>query len=109
MNITEKTEGVGRFFIHAQNSVTGIDPVTGEGDFSIIPQPKYNSLNVIGNADRNATISLYDIIGRKLLSRELNQTGINNVKMDGIMNGTYIVFIHSATQNVSKKISWIKE
>ncbi len=108
-SITDKTEGTGRFFLHTQKTaVTGIIPGADEADFIIIPHPQKNSLYITGNIGNKSEILVYDMLGRKLIQRQLTQKGYNEVEMDGIKSGSYIVFIQSSTQKVSKKISWIK-
>jgi hypothetical protein len=110
INITEKTEGTGRFFLHTKKmAATGINPGSGETDFMIIPHLQSNSLHVSGNMGNKAEIAVYDMLGRKLIQDQLTSDGFNEVKMDGFKSGTYVVFIQSSTQKISKKISWIKK
>ncbi|NQU51930.1 MAG: T9SS type A sorting domain-containing protein, partial [Bacteroidetes bacterium] len=108
VNIATQSEGTGRFFLHTKSSVTAIDLVDKKADFTIISRLQNNSIRLIGKVDNNSTIDVYDLAGRKLVSRKLNQSEINDVKMDGLISGVYVVFINSSTQKVSKKISWIR-
>jgi hypothetical protein len=103
-----KSEGTGRFFLHTKSSVTGIGPLANENDFYIIPHPKNNMIRVIGSFDNNSTIDVYDMAGRKMLNRKLSSSGINDVKMEELTSGIYVVFINSSNQNRSKKIGWIR-
>ena len=103
-----KIEGTGRFFLHTKSEVTGIDPLAGKNEFTIIPRPQNNIIRVISAVGNNSSISLYDIAGRKLMTRNLIASEVNDVEMDGIVSGVYLVSISSSTQRVSKKISWIK-
>jgi hypothetical protein len=109
VKLSEQSQGTGRFFLHTQSSVTGIGPLANEADFSIIPRPQYNSIRVIGRFDSESQISVYDMAGRKLLSRKLNATEINDVEMNGIISGVYVVYISSSpTKSSGKKLNWIK-
>ncbi|MDP3913112.1 MAG: choice-of-anchor D domain-containing protein [Bacteroidota bacterium] len=103
-----KSKGTGRFFLHTKSSVTGIEPVDKNVDFTLIPRPQYNTLRVIGDVGKNTQLTVYDMAGRKLMSRKLNSSETNDVGMEGIKNGVYVVHISSTTHSVSKKISWLK-
>jgi len=108
VNFAAKTEGTGRFFLHTKSSLTSIRPIANENDFNIIPHPENNLIRVIGSFSNNSTIDVYDMAGRKMLNRKLSSSGINNVNMDELRSGIYVVFINSSTQSRSKKISWIR-
>ncbi len=106
--INAKTEGTGRFYLHTKSAATEIEPLSGNNDFSIIPRPQNNTIRVIGAFGKNSSIAVYDLAGRKLIYRKLNTSTINDVEMDGLISGVYLITISSSTQKVSKKISWIK-
>jgi hypothetical protein len=103
-----KSKGTGRFFLHTKSSVTGIEPVDKNVDFTLIPRPQYNTLRIIGDVGKNTQLTVYDMAGRKLMSRKLNSSETNDVGMEGIKNGVYVVHISSTAHSVSKKISWLK-
>lgn len=108
INIAAKSEGTGRFFLHTKSAATGIETLASNNDFTIIPRPQYNSIRVIGSFGNGAEMAVYDMTGRKLLTRNLNDKELNDVDMGELISGFYIVFISSTTQRVSKKISWVK-
>jgi hypothetical protein len=108
VNIAEKTEGTGRFFLHTKSVTTGIDALTGSNNITIITRPQNNSIRIIGSIENQAVIAVYDMAGRKLINRKLNNSNINDVEMNGLISGFYLVSISSTTQRISKKISWVK-
>jgi hypothetical protein len=103
-----KSLGTGRFFLHTKTSATGIELTDKKVDFSIIPRPQYNTLRVIGEVGKNSQLEVYDLAGHKMLHKTLNETDVNDVEMNKLTSGMYVVFINSSTQRVSKKFSWIK-
>ncbi len=110
VTVSTKTEGTGRFFIHTNKSASELinpDPVSA--NFTIIPRPQLNILNVIGNTENITHITVYDMLGRKLIHTLLQPDGASEIEMGNLKSGAYIVCINSLTQRVSKKISWVKD
>lgn len=107
-NIAGKSEGVGRFFLTTQKSATtNIGTLINESDITIIPRPEQQLIRVIGKVGNNAQLEVYDLVGRKLMQRNLGETEINEVEMNGLNSGIYIIHINSSIQNISKRISWV--
>lgn len=109
VTVSTKSEGTGRFFLHTNKSASErINPEPGEIDFTIIPRPQLNTLNIIGNTENFTEIAVYDMLGRKLLHRLLQRDGASEIEMGDLKSGAYIVCINSLNQKVSRKISWVK-
>ena len=105
---TKKIEGTGRFFIHTKSAVTGSVEISNNEEFVVLPRPKQNLLHIEGDVENKTVVSVFDLMGRKLIEKKLEKTSINSVNMEGIINGTYVVFIQSSTHSTSKKINWLK-
>jgi hypothetical protein len=108
VKLSAQSQGTGRFFLHSGASTTGSNPLDNETDFTIIPRPRYNNIRVTGKVGYDSQLSVYDLAGRKLLNKKLNNTLVNDVNMEGLKSGLYVVSISSSTKQMSKKISWIK-
>ena len=109
VTVSSNSEGTGRFFIHTNKSASSlINPNPGSTNFIIIPRPQLNTLNIIGNTENVTEITVYDMLGRKLIHQLLQRDGASEIEMGDLKSGAYIVCINSSTQKVSKKISWIK-
>jgi hypothetical protein len=109
VTVSSNSEGTGRFFIHTNPSASSlINPDPGIANFTIIPRPQLNILNVIGNTENITYITVYDMLGRKLIHNLLQRDGASEIEMGDLKSGAYIVCINSSTQRVSKKISWVK-
>jgi hypothetical protein len=105
--VTEtKQEGTGRFYLYSQEISTRIDNREEMPEVFVIPIPRYNKLRITGDLEKGATVSVYDIAGRKLVTSKLNPSQINDVDMHAINSGIYIVEINSATRRLSRKINW---
>jgi hypothetical protein len=99
---------MGRFFLHTSSVLTAANQLFDKAGITILPLPQNNSLRIIGDVDNNSHIAVYDMAGRKLINRKLAAIKVNEVNMDGLISGVYIVFISSSKQNINKKISWIR-
>jgi hypothetical protein len=108
VKLSSQSQGMGRFFLHTSSALTAANQLFDKAGITILPLPQNNSLRIIGDVDNNSHIAVYDMAGRKLINRKLAAIKVNEVKMDGLISGVYIVFISSSKQNINKKISWIR-
>ena len=108
VKLSSQSQGTGRFFIHTSSALTATDKLFDKEGVTIIPIPQNNSLHITGAIDNNSRIAVYDMAGRKLIDRKLEASEVNDVEMEGLISGFYVVFVSSSNQNVNKKISWIR-
>lgn len=79
----------------------GTNPILNS---SVYPNPTKGTVNVvIPELAEKATIKLYDIQGRLMLSKETNQVN-TSFTMDNLSEGIYMVNIESDKASVTKKI-----
>ncbi|MBK6283397.1 MAG: hypothetical protein IPF54_12760 [Draconibacterium sp.] len=82
VTVSSNSEGTGRFFIHTNQSASSlINPDPNAINYTIIPRPQFNTLNVIGNTENIAEITVYDMLGRKLLHSLLQRDGASEIEM----------------------------
>ncbi len=85
-----------------QNALSvGANPIMNS---SVYPNPTKGIVNVsIPDLIDTATIKLYDIQGRQILSKETNQVN-SSFEIDNLQDGMYLVNIENEEASVTKKI-----
>lgn len=90
--------------------VTGVDATalsnkTFESQvFSVWPNPAKEQLNIsLASGADNASVTMYDIQGRKVLEKELTDVE-NTLNVQNLAKGVYIVNVLNAGNNETKKI-----
>ena len=73
-------------------------------DFTIYPNPVKDFLNITGAGEINRA-QVYTLHGQKVIENE--ESNIQQINMEGLANGIYILKLHSG--NASKSIKLIKE
>ncbi|MBL4657749.1 MAG: SBBP repeat-containing protein, partial [Flavobacteriales bacterium] len=80
------------------------------GSLSVYPNPSNNNITVEINlnAKQNVRLSVYNIIGEEMYSRELKINGITphkeNIDLDMYTDGIYLVNLQSENLNINRKI-----
>ena len=70
-------------------------PSTGSGNFTIYPNPVRSTLHIEGDVE-GSQMSLYDIMGRKVLEAE----GQSELSVDHLVNGLYFIRVITAEGQV---------
>ena len=70
-------------------------PSTGSGTFMIYPNPVRNTLHIEGDLD-GSQMSIYDIMGRKVLEAE----GQNELSVGDLCDGLYFIRVITAEGRV---------
>mgnify|MGYP002700352293 CR=1 FL=1 len=85
------------------NCVTlSVNEMEVEFGVKLFPNPTKNSVTITLNNQENAQLSVYDINGRVLLSKQLNS--ITNIDVSPFANGIYLFKIKTAKGEVLKRI-----
>ncbi|MFH0895181.1 MAG: T9SS type A sorting domain-containing protein, partial [Bacteroidota bacterium] len=72
--------------------------------FQIFPNPATNLLNFeITNADKNSVVTILDLYGNKIMSRNLNNKMNGSFDISGLSRGMYLISIVSGNKSISKK------
>lgn len=85
--------------------ILSVNDVAANNAFSVYPNPSNGSFNI--KAARNlgdVSVSIFDINGRKLFSKEINLTGTANINVDNLQSGLYILKIAGENFIESTKI-----
>ena len=99
---TSDLNGIGRFYLHTSSSsltTTEFDA----SNLSVYPTDKTN-LRVVGIQSGTSIITIYTILGSKLYSYSFEGSGTNNVPVQNIKTGLYIVQLQTEKGTMNKKI-----
>ena len=99
-------EGVGRFFIH----MTADTMSNGEVSTSMLNAYKESNANYItleglATQSNNINVSLYNILGRKVLDTSLNNNvNTQTISTLGMASGIYVIELESGNDRLTKKL-----
>jgi hypothetical protein len=105
VQINADSNGTGRFFLHTKQEITGIkDALTNP--ILVIPVPQHHLIRVSGLVNLPAQATVYDINGRTITIKTLTSVNENDIQLNGVSNGIYLLKIKSGTGTTQHKISW---
>ena len=103
---TSDLEGVGRFFIH----MTADTMSNGEVSTSMLNAYKeidasYITIEGLATQTNETNVSLYNILGRKVLSTTLNNNmNTQTISTIGLSAGIYVIELESGSDRLTKKL-----
>ena len=95
--------GIGRFYLHTSTSTLSSNDALINNNLSIYTTSDDN-LRIVGVQKGVANISIYNLLGQKVLSSSFQGNGVNNVSLPSKINGIYIVKITTEHRTTSRKI-----
>ncbi|CAM1372257.1 lamin tail domain-containing protein [Tenacibaculum xiamenense] len=101
--LNEEVDGFGQFYIHTKKKTLDITPLELLNNVSIYKSTN-NSITITGLQTKEAPLSLYSIIGKKIMSTKFNSNGNTTIKIPQLSTGVYLIEIYSSLGMISKKI-----
>lgn len=107
-------EGTGGTFgidtVMLNGSVTGATAITSfsqESSISVYPNPSTNGVFTVntGNLTGKTVVTVYNIIGKVVLSKELDATAKSTIDLSNEANGSYFVHVKNNIESSTKKIT----
>lgn len=95
--------GIGRFYLHTSANTLSSNDTLINNNLSIFTTSE-NNLRIVGVQEGEANISIYNLLGQKVLNYSFKGNGVNNIKLPFELNGIYIVKITSENGTNNKKI-----
>ncbi|MHB0753990.1 T9SS type A sorting domain-containing protein [Polaribacter sp. M15] len=103
VTLTEKTDGVGRFYLHTKSSsVLSTDAFT-LNTISMYPTNS-NNLRIVGLSQGKSQIKLFTILGKQVVNKSFTANGVYNVQLPNLTTGVYIAQLENESGQISKKI-----
>ncbi|MCG8882225.1 leucine-rich repeat protein [Tenacibaculum finnmarkense] len=116
-NISEKShkivlenqaKGTGQFYIHttSKNLEIASIPENLQEDLQKINIFKSvnNSLTITGLQNENASVNVFSMLGKKVISKKIKATGVSVIQLPKTAKGVYIVELISNSEKITKKI-----
>ena len=76
-----------------------------DGKLSIYPNPvKDGVFTIDSQLDNDATYELFDVSGKQIIATKALDYGTNQVQVDGLQSGVYVIKINSGGASASKKV-----
>lgn len=99
-----------KYYGKATNETTAIKELDTKS-ISIFPNPASNYIQIKGieNTSLVKTLEVYNIIGRKLISKEINSSNDLNVNIQNYESGIYLVKLFDETKNIFYTKTFIKK
>ena len=63
-----------------------------------------SSLTITGVHTANASIRVYDLVGKEVVNTYFEGTGLNKIELPILTTGVYVVQLETQTEAVNKKI-----
>jgi hypothetical protein len=105
VKLNTASAGTGQFFLHTKQEITGIkDALTKP--VLVIPVPQQRLIRVSGLVNLPAQATVYDVNGRTITIKTLTSANENEIQLNGVSNGIYLLKIKSGTGTTQHKISW---
>lgn len=94
-------EGLGRFYIHTKTQVLNLNDVNKLSSVNVFKEDGFLKIKGLSS---NASVQLYNSLGRKIFSSYLKGELINTVALPSLSSGLYFVQLQTAKEKISKKI-----
>ena len=95
--------GIGRFYLHTTSGVLSADDFDTNNNISIYTSSKDN-LRIAGVQNGTATVRLYNILGKEMLKTSFEGNGVNDINLNTIPMGIYIVKLTTENGTLNRKI-----
>ncbi len=95
--------GIGRFYLHTTASALSIEDPELLDRISIYQTHK-NNLRISGIENGSVTIQIYDLLGKEVQRSAFEANGINDIGLNPITSGIYIVQLQTTKGIANKKI-----
>lgn len=104
--ISTDYNGIGRFYLHTSSTTLDLnEPPININNISVYTSSREN-LRIVGLQNGQATLRIFNILGKKILDTRFKGNGVNDIKLpQSITSGVYIVQLITSIGKLNKKIS----
>jgi len=95
--------GIGRFYLHTTSGVLSADDFGINNNVSIYTSSNEN-LRIVGVQNGTASVQLYNILGKEVLKNSFEGNGVNDINLNNIPMGIYIVKLATENGTINRKI-----
>jgi hypothetical protein len=95
--------GIGRFYLHTTSEALSADQLTLNNNISIYKSSN-DKLRIVGVLNGTTNLQMFDVLGKVLLKTSFEGNGVNDIKLNYIPVGIYIVKLITVNGVINKKI-----
>ncbi len=103
VTLSNDLNGIGRFYLHT-NTQSALS--TDSFDLSTVSIYKTSTTNlrITGLRNGNASLSVFDILGKRVLQTSFEANGLNDITLPNVKTGVYIIRLSTDNGTLNKKI-----
>jgi hypothetical protein len=102
ITLTETTNGIGRFYLHAKSSVLTTNNIALEN--VSIYKTNNETLRIIGLSQGKSNVKLFNILGKQMMNTSFNSNGVKDINLPKLATGVYVVQLENENGKLNKKI-----
>ncbi len=95
--------GIGRFYLHTTSGVLSADDFGINNNISIYTSSNDN-LRIVGVQNGTAKLQMFNILGKTVLKTSFEGNGVNDINLNNIPVGIYIVKLTTENGTLNRKI-----
>lgn len=103
ISLSEKVDGVGRFYLHTKSSVLNTSEVSL--DTISIYKSNASTLRITGLSQGKASVKLFNILGKQVVNDSFSSNGVKEINLPNLASGVYIVQLTTEIGQLNKKIT----
>ena len=96
-------DGIGRFYLHTTSSELSAADFDIKTNISLYTSGN-NNLRIVGVQKGAASVQMYNILGREVFKTSFEGNGINDITLNTIPTGIYIVKLATENRTLNRKI-----
>ena len=95
--------GIGRFYLHTTSGVLSADDLALDNNISIY-KSSIDNLRIVGVQNGTAKLQMFNILGKTVLKTSFEGNGVNDINLNNIPAGIYIVKLATENGTINRKI-----
>ncbi|WP_334055685.1 lamin tail domain-containing protein [Polaribacter sp. P097] len=103
ITLTEKLDGIGRFYLHTTSSALDLKEV--DLNSIRIYQTSNSNLMIAGLPQGKSTFKLFNLLGKEILNNSFSSSGNKEIVLPNLASGIYIVQLETESGKLNKKIT----
>ena len=104
IKLTKDHEGIGQFYIHLSSKTLSTVPITKDLHQISIYQSSKNSLTITGLQSNQATMTMYNMLGKKVNTTSFTSNGVRELSIPTLSSAIYMVVLETAEGTVQRKL-----
>ncbi|RSC96112.1 T9SS type A sorting domain-containing protein [Tenacibaculum singaporense] len=103
ITLNKDSNSIGQFYLHTSSKNLEAPAIIPSLDNVSIYNSSNNEITIVG-LQAKANVSVYSVLGKEILNKNITSNGVSNITLPKISTGIYIVKLNSDLGEISKKI-----